>query len=584
MVSFDGVSIFEQHPPTASAVVWKGDDEYIWAAKYNEKYNKWDRISKGESGIDDAEVINKALEYIDDGLPHFKTLKISGYYEINDTIKVPSYVILDLYDSYIKLADNTQKPMIINSNIFTIHDPTSIDYENKYIEIHGGVLDGNKDEQQNIIQNGNPAFRNPIILFNRSYRIVVKDAIIKNGQNDGIVLLNFYEQNGSKQPSYQLQTSDSVIHNCRIDNCGTYVTYEKGIHFNSISNTIISNCMISNISAQAVHTFASKHILIENSKATLCKDGGFWVSYGTSFSVISNCVVEGCDNTSIGISPARCADSYPISQYVNRFNNIAIGNVIDGGNTGITARYSNCHIIGNVIYNPGSKGIYIWGDDKDVSNILISNNLIIGSGDSTIEVSTESNNFHNIKIENNEIIDSGNRGIKITVINDTNYYIENLEIKNNLIIRPSANGIDVVYNVKNCCIIGNTVVNPGSICIGSYLESGYYQHLIVKDNWVDPNISISNRISISSLADAIITSNYNYTTENHGTATINADGSTTSFTIPHRLVSTPNYVNVIPKGSSPKPDSIDDDSTNITLTFSTAPASGTYYYWWEARV
>ncbi|MBW2672772.1 MAG: hypothetical protein JRD89_05040 [Deltaproteobacteria bacterium] len=71
---------------------------------------------------------------------------------------------------------------------------------------------------------------------------------------------------------------------------------------------------------------------------------------------------------------------------------------------------------------------------------------------------------------------------------------------------------------------------------------------------------------------------------NYGTATINADGTSTSYTIAHGLVFAPSYVDVNPKAGAPAPDSIDVDGTNITLTFSTAPASGTYYYWWKVAV
>jgi len=71
---------------------------------------------------------------------------------------------------------------------------------------------------------------------------------------------------------------------------------------------------------------------------------------------------------------------------------------------------------------------------------------------------------------------------------------------------------------------------------------------------------------------------------NSGTATISADGVATQFTIPHGLVSAPSFVSVQPKAGAPVPDSIDWDATNIILTFSAAPAAGTYYYAWKAEV
>lgn len=75
----------------------------------------------------------------------------------------------------------------------------------------------------------------------------------------------------------------------------------------------------------------------------------------------------------------------------------------------------------------------------------------------------------------------------------------------------------------------------------------------------------------------------NKKSENHGTATFTADGTTTSFTITHNLIDTPEFVSVNPKAGAPKPSSVTADSTYITVTFDTAPAAGTYYYWWDAR-
>ena len=73
--------------------------------------------------------------------------------------------------------------------------------------------------------------------------------------------------------------------------------------------------------------------------------------------------------------------------------------------------------------------------------------------------------------------------------------------------------------------------------------------------------------------------------QNEGIATFSGDGSTTQFTIAHGLVAEPSYINITPLNGSPWPDSITKDDTNITLTFNTAPASGTTLtYSWEAHV
>ena len=61
MVSVDGLLRDESHPPTASAVVYKTEDKVI-AKKWLEKRDRWIRIAKGKAGVDDAEVIQSAID------------------------------------------------------------------------------------------------------------------------------------------------------------------------------------------------------------------------------------------------------------------------------------------------------------------------------------------------------------------------------------------------------------------------------------------------------------------------------------------------------------------------------------------
>jgi len=69
-----------------------------------------------------------------------------------------------------------------------------------------------------------------------------------------------------------------------------------------------------------------------------------------------------------------------------------------------------------------------------------------------------------------------------------------------------------------------------------------------------------------------------------GIATFSGDGSTTEFKIEHGLVSTPSKYGVSPLTPDAHADkTISVDSTYITITFSTAPPSGTdnlKFSWW----
>jgi hypothetical protein len=67
-----------------------------------------------------------------------------------------------------------------------------------------------------------------------------------------------------------------------------------------------------------------------------------------------------------------------------------------------------------------------------------------------------------------------------------------------------------------------------------------------------------------------------FVTQNGGTATFSGNGSTTTFTIAHGLASTPTKVLVTAGSSAAKGDFyVTASATNITVTYGTAPASGT---------
>ena len=98
----------------------------------------------------------------------------------------------------------------------------------------------------------------------------------------------------------------------------------------------------------------------------------------------------------------------------------------------------------------------------------------------------------------------------------------------------------------------------------------------------------STPISISGSGNEI-RNNIGYTTENSGTDTSSGDGSSTSLTIAHGLVSTPKYVNAREASSDAATAEIDyttADSTNITVYFKNALPSGTdnIKIYWEAEV
>jgi len=70
--------------------------------------------------------------------------------------------------------------------------------------------------------------------------------------------------------------------------------------------------------------------------------------------------------------------------------------------------------------------------------------------------------------------------------------------------------------------------------------------------------------------------NIGYVTENSGVATFSGDGTTTSFSWAHGLVSTPTKILVTPKSVDASGNFyVTADATNITITYITAPPAGT---------
>ena len=81
------------HPPVASAIVEKPeyDPDHVYAWKPANNYKGWKLIVRGEAGVDDAEVIQSAIDSIDSGIIFIK----EGLYNISDTIKGKSFILIE---------------------------------------------------------------------------------------------------------------------------------------------------------------------------------------------------------------------------------------------------------------------------------------------------------------------------------------------------------------------------------------------------------------------------------------------------------------------------------------------------------
>jgi len=120
-----------------------------------------------------------------------------------------------------------------------------------------------------------------------------------------------------------------------------------------------------------------------------------------------------------------------------------------------------------------------------------------------------------------------------------------------------------------------------------------YLHIYVDDTsylktWgsVEVDLSHSDIVSVKSRIQATSGTPIIIGPSREGIATFTGDGSTTSFTIAHGLVATPSKYFVQPLNAASQGFSdVSADSTDITITFSSAPASGTTLkFYWYAEV
>jgi len=134
------------HPPVASAVVEKPeyDPDHVYAWKPANNYKGWKLIARGEAGVDDAEVIQRALDLYkykdthpeaeEGGYPKDRIV-FQGEFIISKTIYIPSLVVLDFQQARLTLRSNA------NCDMFAAYDP----FGGHNVYILGGIFDGNKD-------------------------------------------------------------------------------------------------------------------------------------------------------------------------------------------------------------------------------------------------------------------------------------------------------------------------------------------------------------------------------------------------------------------------------------------------------
>jgi len=536
------------HPPVVSAVVEKPeyDPDHVYAWKPAENYKGWKLIARGEAGVDDAEVIQKALDV-------GGVVVLADMFTINKAVKIGDNTVLRGlgWHTGLKLADGAEDEVIQNK------DQTN---GNQNIVIENMQIDGNKANQAGTNTSRNDY--NPIELWH------VTNAIVRNCYvHDGY---------GGAGINVAFSKNAWVIGN-RVKNCGATPTNP------GISDSIF---------------VSGENIYVINNYTTGSTDTGIAVDYGVNRVIVHGNVIDG---DRFGIQIGGNDGDITGVQNVLISNNI-IRNPSDHIHMrilhfGANKMPNKIFIIGNKLIGNGRVliGDYDVGVIEDivfVNNEYVDNNIeeyaiVIEYANRVVFANNKLTGgvyFH--KVVNNAIV-SGN-------YIENSYYTglhllggKNSIVSSNLIRNPNQSNTttdseacglilrDYDGSLSECRVIGNIVIDDQSTKTMKYalLLDVTGDNILIENNTFGSGTSGVVHIVHST---AKFRNNVGYTTENSGTATFSGDGSTTQFKIEHGLVSTPSKVLVTPMSADAAGDFyVTADADYIYINYSSAPASGT---------
>lgn len=330
--------------------------------------------------------------------------------------------------------------------------------------------------------------------------------------------------------------------------------------------------------------------IFRNVKSYNANNNGF---DGTSPTLIIDGFMSKGDGTSIAI------DGYKriILRNIHAEKGINIGAGAWTGNIAVDA------ILDGIYTNK----IYMWFS-VGANGIKISNVTVDASGGNGVELHIKSDsNVEYVLFDNVEVKNFAWAGIVLTRDSTVAGRFSVVEMTNIVARDGAQRGFYIYYvdylRMTNCVAKGNDwrgfviansnyveMVNCSAIKSGAYNQDGPLDL-----NTVTTFRAIGCHFETGGV-NATLTSVTDYRfdgcsgnypkTNNSGTTTFTGDGSTTTFTIPHGLVAQPSKYFVQPLNADARAySSVSADATNISVTFDTAPASGTTLtFYWYAEV
>jgi len=524
-----------------SAIVCK-DGSTVWAEDASGK-----TIASGEAGVDDASVIQSALDAVG-SRGGGKVYLADGTYLNSQPISI-NYSNMELqgmgWSTILKFKDGIQPEF----NILTISSGCS------------GIVIANLQLDCNKANTTKPSAH----IFGAGIRINTASAVIKN----------VYIHDAHYRCAFSYSGHDVIIQNCKFENADeSQLDIDHGCHRWLVADNEISGPDTSNgIGVDGTAEYTTDIIISRNRIKGLNQGiivaGDAVYNVNIAHNLIRECKVgirvnkasvEGnsihkCLNYGIYAEKSSIVANHIFAMlggnsiYAVNYN-LIVGNHIYGGQAPIYVSGNRNSIRWNFFHNPDNYYLRISGDYN-----VFENNYILEDRKSTALAEDVSAGEDEICV--NDIVFVPGEIIGVILDDETEFETQVLEILDS-----------AEYGTANRLLLKDALSYQASA--GNAVKSKAYP-------W-NPDVSGANNI---------LRNNFGYTTENSGTATFSGDGTTTQFSIAHGLVSAPTKIQVTPMTADAASDFyVTADDTNIYINYKSAPPSGTdnLKFSWYAEV
>ena len=398
MVSIDGLLRDEQHPPTASAVVYKTEDKVI-AKKWLESRDRWVRIAKGEAGVEDAEVIQRVADLYNNDEPA-TIVFMPANYTLNS--KVTFKVGVQVYGngSTIDIRNLNDVAFELNGETATPSNPHPI------TKIQGFIFVGDKNKTNQV---GIQAIHIPRAVVIRDIRlenvataikilgwcyVALVDKVHAGNVND-FIILDEYGGTG-----YNYSPIGTVIRDCELTKA-----QNNGISiYGQSDNVVIKNCWLES-AKYLIYNEKSWGVKIIGNNISNPSISAIYLGSTTGLEIIGN-TIEGLKDGTKGVE----CDGYVSAQIIgNTF-------IAHGANvTAIKGGYLIGRVIGNrFMFESVTGGTNYILQDTIVYSV-IADNYVNGTTSYTIYFMNTPNSIYNtitgnvIKSLTNFIVGSGSK-------------------------------------------------------------------------------------------------------------------------------------------------------------------------------